>query len=193
MQSASTAWKITTIQALAVVFVSVIAVEVGVATSSTANYFQFYKALAEMQVRLALEVGPLQGDQSANSNVTAVFSIENPTGYDSMIMRALGASFRVVNSTNDNQIQGSTGLDSGSPPTALNPNVVENVTINFHMLLPAANYKFLFTVTLDLSTFLDTLSLLQSSFSCDTSQSQGCTLVSITPHSIGLPGGGGGL
>ena len=193
MQPSSTPMNITGLQVLGIIFVLVVAVEVGLATSSTGNYFQFYRALAQMQVNLTLEVSPLQGVQNANSNVTALFSIENPTSYQSLIMMDLGGSFIVVNSTSGSLIQGTTAFSATSPSTHLDPSTVLNVIVEFPMLLPATNYKFMFTATLDLSTFLDTLSLVQSSFSCDTSQSQTCTLASITARSIGLPGGGGGL
>jgi hypothetical protein len=184
-----TEWRITGLQALAILFVAVIAIEGGFATSSAINYNQFYKALAQMQVSLAsFQVS--QG--SPGSNVIVIFSVLNPTGYQDMILKDFAISFTVNNSTGS-QIQGNTALSALAPSVSLDPMVVRNVTMNFQMQnLQPKNYVFLFTVVIDLSTFLDSLVFLQSAFSCNTSKAEICPIISTTATAVGLFGGGGG-
>jgi len=183
---------ITGIQVLAVIFVIVIATEVGYATVSTSNYFQFYRALSQLEVRLAsFQDSASQGGQG--SNVAAIFSVENPTPYSGMVMKEFSISFTVTNSSNGRQLQGSTGLTPPIAWTSLDPGNVANVTNSFSMALPASGTLYQFVVTVGLSTFLDPISGFQTDFSCDSTQ-QACTLLSTTPLPMGGygPGGGGG-
>ena len=184
---------ITGIQALAIIFVIVIAGEVGYATVSTSNYFQFYQALSQLEVKLAsFQSASSQGGQG--SNIATIFSVENPTTYSGMIMKEFAISFTVTNSSSGRQLQGSTTLFPPVPFTSLDPGSVNNVTDSFSIQLPASGTLYQFTVTVGLPTFLDSIAGLQTDFSCTSSQ-QTCTLLSTTPLPMGSggTGGGGGL
>ncbi len=193
MQPQSPAGKISGIQALAIVFVAFVVIEAGFATVAAANYSYFYQALAQLQVNLAvLQVGPTQGGQS--SDVTALFSVENPTAYQGIVMKEFSINFVINNSTSGKQIQGTTGLTAAIPQAPLDPNTVQNVTMNFQIGYPPTDLQFHFTVIVGLSTFLDTITGFQSTFSCDTGQPEACQLTELTPEPVGGfgPGGGGG-
>ena len=181
---------ITGIQALAIIFMIVIAAEVGYATVSTSNYFKFYQALSQLQVKLdSFQSASSQGGQG--SNIATIFSVENPTTYSGMIMKEFFISFTVTNSSNGKQLQGATPLEPPVPFTSLDPGNVNNVTDSFSIALPSSGTLYQFTVSVGLSTFLDTITGFQTDFSCDSTQ-QTCALLSTTPLPMGGYGAGGG-
>lgn len=185
------AYKVSELQVLAVLFVLVVAVEVGLATASTTNYFQFYKALGQTQVSLVeLQVVPVPSSQT--SQVSLVFSVENPTSYQPIVMQDFSIGFTVTNSTNGGTLVGPLQQAARGQSGPLDPNIASNVTMNFALPIPAKDTQFTFTVTMDLSTFLDSLELIQSTYGCTTGQPQLCQLMSTTTTSPVSPGGGGG-
>ncbi len=171
------------------------------------NYLQFYPALESLRLNLT----DLQWASSKTSlNGTVQLSLLNPSNYKGMSLKVFHSSLKIVLNGSETISQPMPGSGAKGP---LGPNIPINVTQSFSGTLDGPQrvnatmsrgeeVKFVFTITLVLSTFLDKAAATIVTYQCESRRGPGtCTQTTIvflpsrefTTTGLGGGGGGGGV
>ena len=177
--------------ALATVLVLIAVTSSTVAAFSTANYFQFYTALGQLQLNLKSLAYKTVGNL-AEANIT--FTLDNPTEYRGISMLLFEPNF-VVNASGET-VTRPLGLSIVQEISKLDPGKIVRVAFPFNSTWNQSwqNAQFVFTVNINLSTFLDQAASISTTYLCVSGGSPStCEQVAVRIQGTGgFHGGGGG-
>ena len=195
---------------LTLAFAAVTVAVLVVAAIGAANYYRFYPAITNIQVRITSLQTAVLNDSAGTPialQVQVAFSVENPTEYTGLSMNHFESTYDVVTFTS------STGSTTtfGSPlpyntiTGPLNPGDVVKIRISpFNSTgdaaqrvgQPGTRIQFVFHLDFVLSSFLNKVSSVVPSYDCTSSgepttcEQTGMTLLT-APGGLGGGGGGG--
>jgi hypothetical protein len=186
--------KISAKTALAIVLLIFTLTTTSITAVNTANYSQFYKALAGLRLDLtSLVFKTVTNSFNATKAVANItFNVYNPTSYKGIILTGVGPVF-VVNASGS--VTNPTGLTTIFESQPLVYNRIFPISFPFNSTWDRTwqNPQFVFTMTLLLSTFLDKVATFFASFQCQSAGGPGlCEQLAVSILGKGGFGGGGG-
>ncbi len=170
---------------------------VGAGALSTYNYYQFYPALAKLDLKLADLKLVLLHDEEFNA--TATYILENPTGYRGLFMIAFQPTYWSVAGNGTASL--TTGLPTPNVRGPLNPGVPMTIRIIFTAYKEADDRgaRIVSRIDIVLSTFLDTHESFLAIYQCASAPALGptdgpgtCEQSAVTFQGVGGGGIGGG-
>jgi len=185
---------------LTVLLVTIAVSSVVIGGASTANYFQFYSSLQQLQLNLV----SLQWETNGTAiDALANFTIVNPTGYVGLNLKLFQGIFDIRG------INSNVSVPFGALPLAeaqgpLGPGFARIVTIPIdaggrqglqanELLQNGDQIEFVFSIDLVLSTFLDKASGVSAAYECTGTSGPGtCEQLSVAVLTSSEGGGGGG-
>jgi len=175
--------------ALAIALTAITLFASAVAAQDTANYFQFYNALARVKLNLiSLQYTPHSYYAAANIN----FTIENPTGYRGLAVQFFEPSF-IVNASG-NRVP-SQAVILPQQAKGLEPEKIVKIAFPFNSTWDQSwnSPQFVFTINLSYSTFLDTAAGITAIYICQSTGGPGtCYQEAVGIEAKGPSGGRGG-
>jgi hypothetical protein len=186
--------KVSARTALAIVLLIITLITSSITAVNTANYSQFYKALAGIRLDLtSLLFKPVTDSYGATKAVANItFTINNPTSYKGIILTGVVPIF-VVNASG--LVTRPTGLTTIFESEPLLSNRIFAISFPFNSTWDRTwqNPQFVFTMTLLLSTFLDKVATFFTTFQCQSGGGPGiCEQLAVSILGKGGFGGGGG-
>jgi hypothetical protein len=176
--------------ALALVLVVITGTSSALAVPSTANYFQFYNSLAQLQLNItSFHYRTITNPALAIANIS--FTIYNPTRYRGITMQ-LFEPLIVITASNQS-VTSPLGLSLVQPRSSLDPgkNVPFAFPFNSTWNQSWRNTEFVFTIQIGLSTFLDQAASIVATYICVSNGTPTpCDQVAVGIQGTG--GGGGG-
>ncbi len=195
---------------LTILFAAATLVLLIIATVGTANYYQFYPAISQIQASITSLQTSLVPDNMGGYalEVRVAFSTGNPTSYNGLFMKHFESTYDVmaIFSPTSNETFTGGAMTYNAASGLLNPgNTVSIVYPSFNATgdasqaasNPQTKMEFIFHIDFVLSSFLDKVTMVIPSYDCTGSSGSsecvqtGITIVT-TPGGSGGGGGGGG-
>jgi hypothetical protein len=203
--------KISKRNQLTLAFVALTLIALVVAAFGASNYYQFYPAITNIEVRVTSLQTKILNDSTGAPvalQVQVAFSVKNPTAYTGLSLNHFESTYEVVAFTSPtiNTTISGTSLPYSTATGTLNPG--DNVKIGINPFnatreaaqrasQPGTRIQLVFHLHFVLSSFLNKVALVVPSYDCMSSRGPticaqtGMTLLT-APGGLGGGGGGGG-
>jgi hypothetical protein len=201
--------KISKRNQLTLAFVALTLIALVVAAFGASNYYQFYPAITNIEVRVTSLQTKILNDSSGTPialQIKVAFSVENPTDYTGLSLNHFESTFDVVaftSPTSNTTISG-TSLPYSTATGTLNPRDTVKIGISpfnapgeaaQRASQPGTRIQLLFHLHFVLSCFLNKVALVIPAYDCTSSGEPttcGQTGMTLLTTGGGLGGGGGG-